>query len=341
MIFSGGVRGLLAKAGLIPFLILLALVLFGSLEPRYLSYQNLFNVFRQSSFLMIVSIGQMVVLLTAGLDLSVGSIIALVSVVTALTMSATAGYGPILQMVAGIGAGLGTGILAGAINGLGVAVLRVNPFMMTLGMLSICFGLALTFSGGTPIYGLPPSFEDIFAYSSPLGIPSPVYFALGCVIAAYVYLTKTRPGRYIYAIGSNARAAELSGIRVRRHLTIVYMFSGLLAAIAGILLTARVGTGEFNMGQSMVLEFDFGLRHCRRVAVRWRRARRECRDERVFHQHVDQRDEPRRHPELLAAGRTWSCAYSRDRDRPDATTVLRWQTRLNRQTVVGALRFRG
>lgn len=254
MIFSGGVRGLLAKAGLIPFLILLALVLFGSLEPRYLSYQNLFNVFRQSSFLMIVSIGQMVVLLTAGLDLSVGSIIALVSVVTALTMSATAGYGPILQMVAGIGAGLGTGILAGAINGLGVAVLRVNPFMMTLGMLSICFGLALTFSGGTPIYGLPPSFEDIFAYSSPLGIPSPVYFALGCVIAAYVYLTKTRPGRYIYAIGSNARAAELSGIRVRRHLTIVYMFSGLLAAIAGILLTARVGTGEFNMGQSMVLE---------------------------------------------------------------------------------------
>jgi ribose transport system permease protein len=254
MMLSGGVRGLLAKAGLIPFLILLALVLFGSLESRYLSYQNLFNVFRQSSFLMIVSTGQMVVLLTAGLDLSVGSVIALVSVVTALTMSATAEDGPIVQMVTGIASGLGTGVLVGAINGLGVAILRVNSFMMTLGMLSICSGVALTLSGGTPIYGLPPSFEDIFAYSSPLGIPSPVYFALGCVIAAYVYLTKTRPGRYIYAIGSNARAAELSGIRVRRHLTIVYMISGLLAAIAGILLTARVGTGESNMGQTMVLE---------------------------------------------------------------------------------------
>jgi ribose/xylose/arabinose/galactoside ABC-type transport system permease subunit len=251
---SDGVRGVLARAGLIPFLILLALLLFGSLESRYLSYQNLFNVFRQSSFLMIVSIGQMVVLLTAGLDLSVGSIIALVSVVTALTMSAATQHGPVIQMACGIMAGLATGVAVGALNGLGVAILRVNSFVMTLGMLSICFGLALTFSGGTPIYGLPPAFEDIFAYSSPLGIPSPVYFALGCVAAAYVYLTKTRPGRYTYAIGSNARAAELSGIRVWHYLTIVYIISGLLSAIAGILLTARVGTGESNMGQTMVLE---------------------------------------------------------------------------------------
>jgi ribose/xylose/arabinose/galactoside ABC-type transport system permease subunit len=201
-----------------------------------------------------VSMGQMVVLLTAGLDLSVGSIIALVSVMTALTMGATASLGPFMSIVAGLAVGLGTGIAVGAVNGIGVAFLRVNSFMMTLGMMSIGFGCALSLSGGTPVYGLPPVFEEVFGYANVLGVPSPVCFALGCVLAIYIYLNKTRPGRYIYAIGSNARAAELSGIRTRRHLVTVYMVSGLLAAVAGILLTARVGTGESNMGQTMVLE---------------------------------------------------------------------------------------
>jgi ribose transport system permease protein len=228
--------------------------LFGSLQTRFLSYQNLYNVFRQSSFLMIVSMGQMMVLLTAGLDLSVGSVIALVSVMTALTMGATASLGPLLSICAGIAAGLGTGVVVGAVNGAGVAILRVNAFMMTLGMMSIGFGCALTLSGGTPVYGLPPEFEEIFAYGSLFGIPSPVYFAFGCVCATYVYLNKTRPGRYVYAIGSNIRAAELSGISTSRHIATVYMISGLLAAVTGILLTARVGTGESNMGQTMVLE---------------------------------------------------------------------------------------
>lgn len=254
MKFTARARASLLNAGFIPLLILVALVFFGSLQSRFLSYQNLYDVFRQSSYLMIVSMGQMMVLLTAGLDLSVGSVIALVSVVTALTMAATTSLGPTLSIFAGAGAGLATGVAIGAVNGIGVAILRVNAFMMTLGMMSIGFGCALTLSGGTPVYGLPPVFEDVFAYGSLFGIPSPVYFAVGCVVVSYVYLNNTRPGRYVYAIGSNIRAAELSGIRTSRHVVAVYILSSLLAAVTGILLTARVGTGESNMGQPMVLE---------------------------------------------------------------------------------------
>jgi len=153
----------------------------------------------------------------------------------------------------GLGAGLAVGAAVGLINGLGVALFRVTPFMMTLGMLSMAFGLALTLSGGSPVYGMPKEAGFLLAYARPLGIPVTMYFAAAVLIVVYVLLNWTRTGRYFYAIGSNYRAAQLSGVRTRVHIVFAYVLCGLLAAIAGTLLTARVLSGEANMGQDMVL----------------------------------------------------------------------------------------
>lgn len=246
-----------SRLGILPVLLLGAIILFSLAEPRFFSLSNVTNVIRQSTYLIIVSVGQLVVILTAGMDLTVGSSIAMVSVVTALTMAGTITAVPgaeSLAIAAGVGAGLSVSVLIGAINGIGVAVLRVNPFMMTLGMLSIAFGLALTLSGGTPVYGMPSSFRDVFGYSRLLGIPTPIYFAVATVLGIYVLLNWTAAGRYFYALGSNARAAHLSGIRVPLYLLLAYIVCGLCSGLAGVLLTARVLSGEATMGQDLVLQ---------------------------------------------------------------------------------------
>jgi ribose transport system permease protein len=253
---SGVVEWLFIKAGILPLLLVGAVALFGALEPRFLWQGNLINVARQSSYLIIVSLGQTLVLLTAGLDLSIGSTIALVSVITALSMASLSAADPgahALALAVGMSAGVLTGAIVGAFNGIGVALFNVTPFMMTLGTLSIGFGLALTLSGGSPVYGMPAEFGDLFAYSRILGIPVPIYGAVGVFVATYILLNWTRAGRYFYALGSNRRAVHLSGIRTPAYLLLAYVICGLLAAISGVLLTARVQSGDANIGQELVL----------------------------------------------------------------------------------------
>ena len=126
--------------------------------------------------------------------------------------------------------------------------------MMTLGMSSVVFGITLLVSGGVPIYGLPPEFGQLFGFGSLLGVPTPVWAALAVVVAVYVLLERTRYGRHLYATGGNLRAAELSGVRTRRVSIIAFMLSGVLSALCGLLLTARLDTGESNIGASMPLE---------------------------------------------------------------------------------------
>ena len=250
-------RWLFIRLGILPIFLVAAVVLFSVLEPRFLSQGNLLNMARQSTYLIIVALGQMIVLLTAGLDLSTGSTIALVSIVTATAMGAMYAVDPTaigLVIAVGIAAGLATGALVGVLNGIGVAIFNVTPFMMTLGMLSIAFGLALTLSGGSPVYGMPQEFGDIFAYSRLFGIPVPIYFAAAVFLGVYVLLNGTTAGRYLYALGSNRRPVHLSGIRAPLYLFFAYVLCGLLAAVAGVLLTARVQSGEANMGQELVLQ---------------------------------------------------------------------------------------
>ena len=159
-----------------------------------------------------------------------------------------------LAIALGLLAGFGAGLSIGIVNGIGVALFNVSPFMMTLGMASIGFGIALYMTGGVPVYGMPPEFGDVFGFGSWLGIPAPVYVTVALIVLLYLLVNWTRLGRYFYAVGGNIKAARLSGINTRLTLFIAYVLCGGMASISGLLLTARLETGEANIGASMPLE---------------------------------------------------------------------------------------
>jgi ribose transport system permease protein len=151
-------------------------------------------------------------------------------------------------------AGLLAGLSIGVVNGLGVAVFSVSPFMMTLGLASIGFGIALYLTGGVPVYGMPEAYGSIFGFGGFFGIPTPIYVTAILIVAMYVLLNWTRFGRYLYAVGGNLKASRLSGIHTRRILLLAYVLCGALATVSGLMLTARLETGEANIGASMPLE---------------------------------------------------------------------------------------
>ena len=157
-------------------------------------------------------------------------------------------------IAAGLAAGVLAGSLIGVANAVGVAFFDVSPFMMSLGMASVGFGIALYLTGGVPVYGLPGAFGDTFGFGSWLGLPIPVWVAILIIIALWVYLYATPQGRHFYAVGGNDKDAWLSGINVRGPLFRAYVLCADLDATAGILLTARLDTGEANIGASMPLE---------------------------------------------------------------------------------------
>ncbi|MFA5597789.1 MAG: ABC transporter permease [Pusillimonas sp.] len=245
------------QALVLPCLFILALVGFSIGAPGFFTLDNLLNVARQSVYLMIVSLGQLVVLIVGGLDLSVGVIAALTSVVSALVMAALyAAFpeAPWMVVILGILVGVTIGATVGLVNGFGSAILRIPPFMMTLGMSSVIFGLTLFISGGVPIYGIPPEFGEAFGFGHLFGIPVPTIVAILLILAVYILLEWTRFGRHVYAVGGNVRAAQLSGVRTERVIIKAFIIAGVFAAITGLLLTARLDTGETNIGTSLPLE---------------------------------------------------------------------------------------
>ncbi|MDB9863713.1 ABC transporter permease [Candidatus Thioglobus sp.] len=243
------------KAGVLPWFLGVALITFSFASDNFLTTQNILGVARHSSDLILVAMAQMVVMLTAGLDFSVGVILAMTSVVASMTMVALwSGYGSGWEAIfIGCLAGLLVGACIGLVNGLGVAFLRVPPFIMTLGMSSIIFGLALTITGGIPIYGMPESFTNIFGYGTFLGVSLTIWITLFFIILVYIFINMTKMGRYFYAIGGNIRAAELSGINVRIYIVSAYVFSAVITSFAALLITARLETGEPNIGASYPL----------------------------------------------------------------------------------------
>jgi ribose transport system permease protein len=245
------------RLGVLPFLLVIALVIFTLMSDNFLTGRNLMNVARQSTYLAMVAMGQMLALLTGGFDLSVGTILAVTSVVGALAMSTLSAAYPDMVWLAiagGMLAGLLAGLSIGVVNGLGVAVFSVSPFMMTLGLASIGFGIALYLTGGVPVYGMPEAYGSIFGFGGFFGIPTPIYVTAILIVAMYVLLNWTRFGRYLYAVGGNLKASRLSGIHTRRILLLAYVLCGALATVSGLMLTARLETGEANIGASMPLE---------------------------------------------------------------------------------------
>ncbi len=245
------------EAIVLPVLFAVAVSIFAVQAPGFLTADNLINVSRQSVYLMIVSLAQLMVLIGGGLDLSVGTIVALSSVIGATVMAAAHAAwpdSPGLVIAAGSLAGLTAGVAVGLLNGIGTAVLRIPAFMMTLGMSSVVFGVTLFVSGGVPVYGLPPAFGEVFGFGRIAGLPVPSLMAAAIVLIIYVLLEWTRYGRHLYATGGNLRAAELSGVRTTRVTIGAFAIAGALSALSGLLLTARLDTGESNIGASLPLE---------------------------------------------------------------------------------------
>lgn len=255
--FGTIVRAIFIKLGVLPFFLLGALVLFALTSKQFLTLDNITNVARQSVYLVLVSLGQMLVLVTGGFDLAVGTAIALTSVVSALAMVYCAVHFPDmvwLVILLGMSAGFLAALALGALNGLGIAQFGVSPFIMTLGVQSVGAGIALFLTGGVPIGNLPYAFGNIFGFGRLFGVPVPVLIAIVAIVAMWILMNRTRTGARIYAVGGNIKAANLSGIDTKKTLFIAYLICAFLASVAGILLTARVESGETNLGGSIALE---------------------------------------------------------------------------------------
>jgi len=229
----------LERFGLIGALALICMII-GLLTPYFLTFSNMINVLQQVSIELPLAIGLTLCILTGGIDLSVGSVVALTGCITAIAMSK---LGVVLGIMVGLLVGVGTGLF----NGLLITKAKIPPFVVTLGMMTIARGLALISTGGEFIGGLPSSYEKIGTGFVSF-VPIPVAIALGISIVIYFLLTQTKFGTDIYCIGGNAEAARLSGIPNDRVVTIVYVLSGLMSAVVGVVLTARVGSAQPSFG---------------------------------------------------------------------------------------------
>jgi ribose transport system permease protein len=241
----------------LPFFLVIVLAVFGLVSTQFLSLENLTNVARQSVYLTLVSLGQMLVLISGGFDLSVGTAIAVTSVVSATTMVALAPLTPDVIWLAiflGAATGFAAALSIGGLNGLGVAQFGVSPFIMTLGMQSVGAGAALFLTGGVPVANLPHEFSDFFGFGRIAGIPVPVLFALVAIFVVWILMNRTRFGAHLYAVGGNVKAAHLSGVNTKQVLFFAYVICSLLASFAGLFMTARVESGESNLGGSVGLE---------------------------------------------------------------------------------------
>ena len=244
---------------------LIVVILFGLIallsaltDGMFLQTQNLINVVRQTSVIALLGIGLTIVIISTGIDLSVGSVLALSAVVsTSLAQQPDATNlmypGLDVPVIVAVLAGLGIGALCGFINGSLIAVFRIAPFIATLGMFTAARGAALIYSDGRPISKLDPSFNWI-GQGDILGIPVPIFLLIVVAVAAHIMLTRTRFGRYVYAIGGNEQAARVSGIAISRVKIGIYTISGLLAGLGGLILAGRIGSGNPTLGTGIELD---------------------------------------------------------------------------------------
>lgn len=240
---------------LLPAGVLVLLSVFAWLEPRIVSADNLGNLAIQASYLVIFAAAQVFVLVVRGFDLSLGTLVSLASVSGVLVMAAvTQALGPTAGALA---AGVWTLLLGtawGCLNGIGVALLRVNPFIATLATTNIALGLATTISGGFPVEGVTPGLRWLLDEARLLGVPAPVLVAGVLVALGYGLLHHTVVGRAWYLIGGNPRAAHVAGMPVRRYTVFAYVACAMYVALGALLLTARTGSGEPNLGGNLSME---------------------------------------------------------------------------------------
>lgn len=228
------IQPLLRSNGLI-FFFLILLIGFTIARPEFLSEANIRNILLSASVIGMLAIGQTVVMLTGGFDLSVAKNAAVVGIVVALL----AGKGPIIAILVAVLAAAATGI----INGVLISRARVNPFVVTLGMFTILTSVALLLNNGAAIGGLPEWLSTLVAGNF-LGLPVIVWWFVGLAVIVHLFLVFTKTGRHVYAVGGNLEASRLAGIRTDRVLITAYVICAICAGIGGIALTARLGTAS-------------------------------------------------------------------------------------------------
>ena len=230
--------------------VIIACIFLSFATSSFATPTNLYNITRNVTFVAIIALGMTLVIITGGIDLSVGSVLCLCSMVLAVTMHAGYGIGT------GIAASIGTALVVGAFNGLLIAYLGFPPFVVTLGMLSIARSLAMVASNNTVVFQFGPDHDKLLALGGGawLGIANPVlYMAVLALLTGFV-LRWTRFGRYVFAIGGNEHAATLTGVPVRKIKVAVYMISALSAGVAGIIQTGWLGAVTTNIGAGMELQ---------------------------------------------------------------------------------------
>ena len=227
-------RPILRRNGLI-FFFLVLLVVFTIVRPGFLSEANIRNILLSASVIGILAVGQTVVMLTGGFDLSV----ARTAVVAGMVFALSASSGPLIALIAA----LGSALVVGLINGVLISRARVNPFVVTLGMYTILTSVALLINNGGSVGGLPDWLTSMLT-ARIIGIPSIVIWFAVIALIVHLVLAHTRYGRHVYAVGGNLEASRLAGIKVNRVLTASYILCSACAGLAGILLTSRLGTAS-------------------------------------------------------------------------------------------------
>lgn len=242
-------KWILSKFGPLIGLVLLIIVL-SFLSSDFLTVSNIMNIANQTSVNALLALGVLVTILTAGIDLSVGALLA-ISIMVMGVVVVNFGMPPIVGIIACLGVGAGFGF----INGTLLTTLRLpHPFISTLGTMNIARGLALVVTGAAPIAGFPKLIQ--FFGGEKVGTVIPVSFIIVIVMAVllHIFLTRTKTGRYVYAIGGNQEAARLSGINVNKILLIVYTISGFMAGLAGLIMVGRVNSAFPSAGLTFELD---------------------------------------------------------------------------------------
>lgn len=246
------------QIGFAPILIVGIFAIMALVEPRFFTRLNIINVLRNFSFLSIIAVGQMIVMLVGGFDISVGAVMALAAVASAMSMSGLVLISPDISLsivcLAGIGSGIAVGASVGLVNGLLVTKLKITPFMCTIGTMSILTGLALYITKGVPVGGIPAELVSALGRGVIFHLPSVFWIALAIIALAW-WLLEYRPvGRHLYAAGGNPGAARASGIATDKILIGAYVVCSMLAATAGLLMTVRLGSGLPTLGANSAIE---------------------------------------------------------------------------------------
>ena len=245
------------RFGVLVFLVFL-IIFFQFQNSAFLSERNIFNILTEVSIFGIMAVGMSFVILTAGFDLSVGSVLAVCAIFAAHvikgdnTVTVEPGAWGGMSWLVGLGICLAMGTFIGWLHGLGVTKLKIPPFIVTLGGMTIWRGLTLVINDGAPIAGFDQGYRW-WGRGDLLGIPVPVVIFAVVAILGYIALHKTRWGRYVYAVGGNPEAARLAGVNINRTLVSVYVVIGALAGLAGFILSARLGSAESVAGVAFEL----------------------------------------------------------------------------------------